>query len=163
MLSTYVPYIIDSWVDPSMFTCKVLILSAMALNENGQNIWSIIFGHIRIPCKRSVLYPWVRILFLCLTMPFWWWAPTPQNVIFWYFELIADRNPLSENLLLSAWYCFTLQLDWDRTFSHADFARKVSYSVKFCMRWTSTKLLTWSTKVVHTQILSFVKILTFEE
>ena len=103
IFSTSVPYRIDSGVYPSILTCKVLSISAMYLNANGQNIWSILCGHIFIPCKRSVLAPSVKILFLCSTMKFWWWVPTPQNVIFWSFELTADRNPLSANLPLSVW------------------------------------------------------------
>ena len=53
-----------------------------AVNGKDQNISSIMFGHMRLPCKRRVRPPVVRILFLFSIIPFWWCAPTPQNVIF---------------------------------------------------------------------------------
>ena len=57
-------------VEPSLLMDRQLCRSAAALKANGQNIVSIICGHIQIPCKSKVQAERVSILFLFLIIPF---------------------------------------------------------------------------------------------
>ena len=139
---------IDSGVLPSMSNFKLFSRSATSFVENGQNISSIIWGHIMMPCKRIVCAPVVNILFLFSMMLFWQCAPTPQKVRFWYLLLMASTNPLSAKLPLLEWECMDFP-DFAINFFVVDFSRSVFDKDKSCMRCTYTKSITWSTNVVQ--------------
>ena len=100
--SKYTPFKIEDGVRPLWYTCRPLCLSETSLMTNGPNNLSKICGHILIPCRSSVHVLFVRSLFLFSAIPFWWWVPTPQNVICWSLLFIASTKPFSENLPLSA-------------------------------------------------------------
>ncbi len=77
---------------------KTVILSAAAFIANGQNIWSIICGHILMPCNNRTLATCVSCLFLFSTIPFWWCVPTLQNSIVWLRLLQVARKAGSGKL-----------------------------------------------------------------
>ena len=94
---------LDSGVWPSVSMWRLFILSAAAFIANGQNIWSTIWGHILMLCNKRTLAVWVSCLFLFLTIPFQWCAPTLQNSMVWLRLLKAAGNSVSENWPLSDW------------------------------------------------------------
>ena len=61
MSSNLTPCKIEFGVRLLWSTFRILWISSTDLMENGQNISSIICGHIRVPCRRSVCAPFFRI------------------------------------------------------------------------------------------------------
>ena len=138
-------------------TCRLFILSCAHLVANGHNIIVMNSGQYQIECNNIVLQMKVKSLIFLSDIPFWWWAPTPQNVQYCLQSLHSFIHADSENLPLSACYCSTLTPRTAQQCSKSFFAASVDSAVRSLISATNTYPV-YSTTTVQAHILDRVKL-----
>ena len=91
-------------------------------------------------------------------MVFWWWYPTPQNVIVWLKFSISDLKYCSENISLSVWYILILIPNVASHLSNATVTDKVIYWLVFIVRCTNIQSLKCSTVTWAAQMRALVSL-----
>ena len=86
---------------PAKFSMGLIILSytlssfnyyEKAFSSYAHNIVVIASGQYIFECRINVLATSVRVWIVLSIMIFWWWDPTPQNVIVWLEYSIDDMK-----------------------------------------------------------------------